>query len=155
MEYVSVTELPYDLFRELLTEYYRDGEDADTPQEQMDEFIRYLHGMCVEGTIHGVVDMGEKPAGFVLWGMDRADWPFSNWPGLGTILEIGLRKEFRGSARGSALVRFAESQMEAKGYYVCAYGPAEAFWKKCGYTDSGKLAENGLKLMIKGDCGGR
>ena len=87
--------------------------------------------------------------GFALWQLDTPDSPFSQKPGWGTILEIGLTPKFRGRGYGSALVCHAENAVQAPNRYVCAYGPAEGFWKKCGYRDSGELATNGLKLFIK------
>ena len=39
--------------------------------------------------------------------------------------------------------------MEVSDFYVCAYGPAEDFWKKCGYEDVGEIASNGLKLLVQ------
>ncbi|MBQ8835105.1 MAG: GNAT family N-acetyltransferase [Oscillospiraceae bacterium] len=71
-------------------------------------------------------------------------------PRLGyTILEIGIVPKFRGKGYGIPLVRHAENAVQAQNRYVCAYGPAEGFWQKCGYRDSGELASNGLKLYIK------
>lgn len=146
--YPITTERYLDFYR-LLNEYYRDGEDADTPQEQLERFIGYLFERCIAGEIFGCIAVEESPIGFALWNVDSAESPFSNKPGYGTILEIGVSADCRGRGMGVQLVRYAESAMDVSQYYVCAYGPAEQFWKKCGYADSGELAENGLKLMTK------
>ena len=137
-------------FRDLLIPYYREGEDADTPIEQLEGFIRYLFGLLETGTISGAVAWEEKPVGFVLWAMDSEALPFSNKPGFGTILEIGVVPGCRGKGYGKAMTEFAESSMAEVAKYVCAYGPAEAFWEKCGYRESGETAENGLKIFVKG-----
>ena len=149
MQYIPIGAKDFPVFHRLLSAYYREGEDADTPQEQLDGFIRYLFDLCVSGRIRGIIVYDPEPAGFVLWNIDSRDGVFSNKPGYGTILEIGVKESVRGSAVGRRLVSYAESQMGTRRYYVCAYGPAEHFWKKCGYFDSGELAQNGLKLMVK------
>lgn len=148
MEFRSITD--YEIFHGLLEPYYREGEDAQTPQEELDGFIRYLYTLVQDKVISGAVALLERPAGFVLWAMDTQELPFSNLPGAGTILEIGVIPEYRGNGYGKLLAEFAEKKLSCETRYVCAYGPAEAFWKKCGYTESGRLAENGLKLLIKG-----
>lgn len=148
MEFRPVSD--YGIFRELLTAYYREGEDADTPQEQLDGFIRVMFDLVESNVIFGAVAWKEVPVGFVLWGMDGEDFPFSNKPGYGTILEIGVESRFRAMGYGRQLVEYAENRLGEVGKYVCAYGPAEDFWKKCGYRESGEKAQNGLKLLVKG-----
>ena len=148
MEYCPITD--YETFHSLLEPYYRDGEDADTSQEELDAFIDYLYRLVKDGTISGCVALQEKTVGICLWWIDVPELPFSNKPGWGTILEIGLLPEYRGKGLGRELADYAISQMDVSCFYVCAYGPAESFWEKCGYTDSGRLATNGLKLLIKG-----
>ena len=155
MEFVDVRNSDYGVFHDLMNEYYREGEDAGTPQSEIDGFIRYLFDLCRDGKIEGSIASGDKPKGFVLWNVDAEDGVFSRKPGFGTILEIGVCKDARGKGIGRMLAAFAESQMKVDRYYVCSYGPAEAFWRKCGYTFSGELAENGLKIMVKGEGHGR
>lgn len=155
MEYRSVADAGYEVFHSLLNAYYRDGEDADTPQPQIDAFIRYLYDLCLKGEISGAVALEKDPVGFVLWNVDSETGVFSQKPGCGTILEIGVTQMHRGMGLGRKLVCCAEEQMKADRYYVCAYGPAEAFWSKCGYVFAGEFAENGLKIMVKGDDNGR
>lgn len=148
MDFLPISD--YDMFHSLLEPYYREGEDAQTPQEELDGFIRYLYSLVENNTISGTIVWLGRPAGFVLWAMDTEQLPFSNLPGAGTILEIGIAPDFRGKGYGKLLAEFAEKQLSCEKCYVCAYGPAEAFWKKCGYMDSGRLAANGLKLLTKG-----
>ena len=90
-----------------------------------------------------------KPVGICLWWIDTADLPFSNKPGWGTILEMGLTPDNRGKGWGRELAEYALTRMDVSDFYVCAYGPAEGFWKKCGYEDRGELASNGLKLLVQ------
>lgn len=150
MEFISVAAVAYDLFHDLLNEYYREGEDAETPQTEIDGFIQYLFGLCQSGKISGSICFEEIPVGFVLWNIDRLDGPFCNKPGFGTILEIGVSPDNRGTGIGRKLVDLAESRMNTKQFYVCAYGPAQRFWSRCGYESSGETAENGLPIMVKG-----
>ena len=149
MQFLPITYDSYDVFRSLLTDYYREGEDAQTPQQQMDAFIGLLFDLCQNNTVSGCIAYENKAIGFALWGMDGEDFPFSNKPGYGTILEIGVTPAARGVGLGRRLAEFAENAMACKRYYVCAYGPAEAFWQKCGYRATGEVAENGLKLFEK------
>ena len=72
----------YELFHSLLTAYYREGEDADTPQEQLDGFVGYLFDLLKKETISGALVWDEKPVGFVLWALDSEELPFSNKPGF-------------------------------------------------------------------------
>lgn len=155
MECRSVSEAGYGIFHSLLNDYYREGEDADTPQPEIDEFVGYLYDLCLSGQICGCIAWENDPVGFVLWTVDSADGAFSQKPGYGTILEIGVNKAARGMGLGGSLVFHAEEKMETDWYYVCAYGPAEAFWSRYGYIFSGELADNGLKIMVKGDENGR
>ena len=150
MEFLDIQNVSYDVFHELLNEYYREGEDAQTPQAEIDAFVGYLFDLCRSGKISGAVCAGEEPLGFALWNMDTEDSTFSNKPGFGTILEIGVRKNARGAGIGRKLVNLAESRMNVERFYVCAYGPAQAFWSRCGYVLSGETAENGLPIMVKG-----
>ena len=150
MEFLDIQNVSYDVFHELLNEYYREGEDAQTPQSEIDAFVQFLFDLCRSGKISGAVCAGEEPLGFALWNMDTEDSTFSNKPGFGTILEIGVRKNARGAGIGRKLVNMAETRIDADQFYVCAYGPAQIFWSRCGYTLSGETAENGLPIMTKG-----
>lgn len=153
MEYEQITSEDYSLFHRLLEDYYRDGEDAQTSQQELDDFIQMLFGMILEQTIHGgFVKKDALPAGFVLWALDTPALPFSEIPGAGTILEIGVLPEFRRSGLGSQIVLYVEKQLISLGIsqcYVSAYGPAQEFWGKSGYAFYGATASNGLPIMVK------
>ena len=152
MELTKITSAHCDDFFLLMNRYYREGEDADTPQAEMDDFINYLFGMCTDGTIAGCIAYTDRPVGFVLWNIDTADSPFSNWPGHGTILEIGVIPECRKISLGKVLAVHAETEMRKSGitsFYVCAYGPAVEFWKKCGYEKTDRIADNDLPIYAK------
>lgn len=146
---VPIAEDNWDEFHRLLTDYYRDGEDAQTPQEELDAFIELLFDLSQKSTISGCIAYEKIAIGFALWGMDTVDFPFSNKLGYGTILEIGIIPSMRGTGLGRRLVEYAENAMACEKYYVCAYGPAEKFWKKCNYWDTGEIGENGLKVFEK------
>lgn len=153
MKLVTISESHQTVFDQLLTGYYREGEDADTPQAELDDFISYLFGLCTDGTISGAIAFEDKPVGFVLWNIDTEGSPFSNLPGHGTMLEIGVVPEARRSGLGRTLAAHAEAEMSRQGvekFYVCAYGPAIAFWEKLGYKKTDMIAENDLPIYAKG-----
>ena len=146
---LPVTQDQHDEFRRLLTCYYRDGADDATPQETLDAFISLLFDLCQKNVISGGIAYEGAPIGFVLWGRDTADFPFSNKPGFGTILEIGVTPSMRRMGLGKMLVEYAERALGRGRCYVCAYGPAERFWQKCGYVATGEIAQNGLRIYEK------
>lgn len=152
MELIKITSVHRNDFGKLLTAYYREGEDADTQQAELDDFIDYLFGMCTDGTISGCIAYYDIPVGFVLWNIDTENSPFSNWPGRGTILEIGVTPECRKTGLGRTLAAHAEAEMRNSGidsFYVCAYGPAVTFWEKVGYKKTDRIAENDLPIYAK------
>ena len=153
MNYREITPQDSDQFHRLANAYYREGEDAETPQEEMDAFIRFLFGKvaCKEICGYFVVE-GDAHVGFALYAVDTPDFAFSQMPGYGTILEIGLIPACRGAGSGKALVSFVECQLAQAGMkqcYVTAYGPAESFWSHCGYKKNGSTGTNGLPIMTK------
>lgn len=154
VNYCAIGEGDYDVFHELLNEYYRDGEDADTAQEEIDAFIGLLFEKVLSHEIEGcLVKEKEKYIGFALWGIDTEDFDFSEMPGYGTVMEVGFTGCARSSGHGKELVSYVEDRLRGEGItqcYVSAYGPAQEFWARCGYSDSGRTAENGLPIMIKG-----
>ena len=149
MKFVPMDQTEYPLFHQLLNDYYRDGEDAETAQNEIDGFIGYLYDLCTEGKIAGAVAWDDAAVGFVVWTVDTPDGVFSQRPGCGTILEIGVQEAYQGRGAGRKLVDHALGRMKNMDYYVCAYGPAESFWKKCGFRDSGEIAENGLRIYLR------
>ena len=153
MECVDIRQCDYPVFHDLLEAYYREGEDADTPQEELDSFVRMMFDMVIRGEIEGCFAENDGIAvGFCLWTVDSEGSAFSEKPGYGTILEIGLSAPYRSSGLGSELVSRTEDRFRNAGIaqcYVSAYGPAEQFWSACGYRRSGETAENGLPIMTK------
>ncbi len=138
------------VLRDLLLPYYREGEDADTPQAELEDFISYLLGLLEQKILRGVIAyLNGRPAGFVLYAPDDAAYPFSEMPGLGTIAEIGVLPKARHAGLGQQLVRYAENDLLSQGMYVCAYPDAHAFWQKCGYRPTGETAGNGLPIWPK------
>ncbi|MDD3400200.1 MAG: GNAT family N-acetyltransferase [Eubacteriales bacterium] len=153
MDLFEINESNKPVLYDLLTEYYRSAEDADTPISEIDDFIAFLFGMIIDGSIEGrIAQQDGVTAGFVLWGIDREGWTFSEMLGLGTILEIGVVPAWRNKGNGRELAGYAEDaarRMGIKQMYISAYGPAQQFWLKCGYEDVGRMAKNGLPIMIK------
>ncbi len=157
MNYIEISKNDYDIFHELATAYYREGEDAETPQEELDAFIQFMFEKVISHEINGCFAKDESIyIGFALWTIDTEDFDFSELPTFGSILEIGLIPIYRSSGRGKEFVSYIENSLRTKEieqYYVCAYGPAQKFWTSCGYVESGKIASNGLPIMVK--TGGR
>lgn len=140
-------------FHRLMTEYYRTAEDADTPEDVIDAFIRRLFDGVLCGELYGCLAYCETvPAGFALFEKDNGRGDFTEILNYGTILEIGLAPQFQAKGLGKGLVAHAEKELLAlnvEGLYVCAYGPAQRFWIACGYQDSKKTAANGLPIFTK------
>ena len=153
MEYVEIFENEYSAFHELLNIYYREGEDADTSQDIIDSFIRLMFDKVISNEIFGCFAKdGQKYIGFALWAIDSESFEFSEMPGLGTILEIGVIPSYRSCGLGKALVNHIENSFRNSKIaqcYVSAYGPAQRFWASCGYIENGVKANNGLPIMIK------
>ncbi len=153
MDYIEICDGDYSAFCELANAYYREGEDADTPQAVIDAFIRLMFGKVANKELRGCfVKDQQEYAGFALWVVDSEDFEFSQMPGLGTILEIGLTPDYRSRGLGKSLVTHIEKvlrEQEVTQCYVSAYGPAQKFWLSCGYVANGEVASNGLPIMVK------
>ena len=153
MEHTEICENDYNTFHELLNSYYREGEDANTPQEVIDSFIRLMFEKLVNNELYGCfLKNANEHIGFVLWTVDNENFEFSEMPGLGTILEIGIKTSCRGYGLGKELVAYVEENLQRRKItqcYVSSYGPAQNFWRSCGYKENGFMASNGLPVMIK------
>ncbi len=153
MKFIKIEKASYQTLHDLMNEYYREGEDADTPQSEIDEFIDLLYGMANEGKIGGRLAEEEgETIGFILWAADTEHFAFSELPGYGTVMEIGVRKQFRMKGYGRRMVAFAEKRFKENSLdksYVVAYGPAAEFWKKLGYAENGSLAKSELPIFTK------
>jgi ribosomal protein S18 acetylase RimI-like enzyme len=153
MECVKIGEHDYGEFHGLTNSYYREGEDENTPQEVIDSFVRLMFDKVINNEIYGCFVKDEhKYIGFALWAVDTEDFAFSEMPGFGTILEIGLIPSYRASGLGKNLVTYIENSLQKNQIaqcYVSAYGPAQKFWASCGYVENGSKASNGLPIMIK------
>ena len=153
MKFQELRQADYPVFRELLTAYYRDGEDADTEQAVLDGFIESLFSMVMEQKIQGAFMVHDGEAvGFALWMIDSPDGMFSEIPGYGTILEIGVSPAYRGNGFGVQAVKHIENRMKqtcTEHFYVSVYPPADGFWTRCGYVPTEQTASNGLVLYTK------
>ena len=151
MRFIPATEA-VDALHDLLAAYYREGEDADTPQEELDGFIFYLTGLLESRILLGDIALdGETPVGFVLYALDGGDYPFPECPELGTIAEISVTPDRRAHGLGCELVQRAENALRdsCRQMYICAHASAQSFWEKRGYSPCGRTAANGLPLLIK------
>ena len=153
IEYKKLHQDNYPIFHELMTAYYRDGEDADTEQAVLDAFILDLFSLVMENKIEGCfVHLNGEVIGFALWMIDTPDGVFSEVPGYGTFLEIGIHPSFRGKRYGYQAVAYIEQQMKQLGvenFYVSVYPLADGFWTKCGYIKTEETASNGLRIYKK------
>ena len=153
MVFVKIGEHDYSEFHELANSYYREGEDENTPQEVLDSFVRMMFDKVIGNEMDGCFVKDEHTyIGFALWAVDTENFVFSEMPGFGTILEIGLIPSYRSSGMGRTLVTHIENDLQKikiSQCYVSAYGPAQKFWASCGYVENGKVASNGLPIMIK------
>lgn len=153
IEYRAITRDDYSIFWKLLNAYYRDGEDADTEQAVLDGFIKDLFSLVMENKIEGCfLRLNGAVVGFALWMIDAPDGIFSEIPGYGTFLEIGIRPSFRGNGYGYQTVTHIEQQMKQAGvehFYVSVYPLADGFWTKCGYVKTEDIASNDLCIYKK------
>ena len=153
MEYINIGVHDYRAFHRLATPYYREGEDENTPQNVIDSFVRLMFDKVINKEICGCFVKHElEYIGFALWAIDTEDFAFSEMPGFGTILEIGLIPLHRSAGLGKSLVTYIENCLQKEHItqcYVSAYGPAQQFWARCGYAENGVTANNGLPIMVK------
>ena len=153
MDYVDICKNEYSAFHQLLSAYYRDGEDSTTPQAEIDAFVQYLFEKVLAQDVAGcLVKDDEAYVGFALWGVDTEEFPFHEICGYGVILEIGFLPDYRAKGNGQKLVSHIEENLrkrDVSSCYVSAYGPAKAFWRSCGYAENGQKAQNGLPIMTK------
>ena len=153
MDYIKISENDYEVFHSLLNDYYRDGEDENTPQEMIDSFIKTIFDKIIACEYKGyLAKVGSEVIGFSIWAFDDENFEYSEIKGFGTIMEIGFVKSYRGKGFGKAFTLFIESEMRKKNInkaYVSAFGPALKFWQSCGYKENGKIADNGLPIMVK------
>lgn len=153
LDYINISKDNYNVFHDLLVSYYRDGLDKNTPQDIIDDFIKQLFDMIVKNKIRGrLISLDKKIIGFIIWMIDEESSPYSVIPGYGTILEIGLSKNYRNKGIGKNIVEYVENQMFKKGvnnFYVTVYEPAKIFWINCGYVNTEEAAFNGLYIYKK------
>jgi ribosomal protein S18 acetylase RimI-like enzyme len=157
MTYLDVHEQDYALFHDLANDYYREGEDTNTPQDEIDAFIRLLFQKITHQEFCGCfAENNNTKIGFAIWTIDTEDFVFSELPGYGTILEIGVKPQYRGFGYGEELVHYVEQRLADQGItqcYISAYGPAQKFWSHMGYAENGVTASNGLPIMVKSIAG--
>ena len=110
MEFVRISEHDYGEFHRLTNSYYREGKDENPPQEVIDSFVRLMFDKVINNEIYGCFVKDEhKYIGFALWAVDTEDFAFSEMPGFGAILEIGLTPSYRASGLGKNLVAHIET----------------------------------------------
>ncbi len=87
------------------------------------------------------------------WALLSGRWilrtaPFLKSPGGVRSWNLAFLLNFGEGALGPSWSAMQKA-VQTENRYVCAYGLAEAFWKTCGYGDSGEIAENGMKIYVK------
>lgn len=152
-EFKDINQENFKLFHDFMNDYYRDGEDSDTSQDEIDRFIKKLFDLIQEKLMFGALSYYNNIfIGIVIWMKDSRNQDFSVMPGYGTIAEIGIIPSMRKKGLGCVLVDYAEKELiklNIKGIYVTAYGPALNFWKKQGYMQSEEATSKGLPILIK------
>ncbi|MFR5889948.1 MAG: hypothetical protein ACLUFM_03090 [Lachnospiraceae bacterium] len=132
MKTVPVTKEQFPVFHRLLTDYYRDGEDAQTPQEELDGFIEMLFELRTKGAVSGCIAYEKDALGFIIYGLDTKDFVFK---------QARLRRSGSGSFHPRAAAAWASARkIRRRGdglrkYYVCAYDRGELL-EKCSYRDA-------------------
>ena len=153
MEYIKICNNDYNIFHKIANAYYREGEDATTPQEEIDAFISFLFKIIINNEINGFFAKDKNTyVGFALCTIDNDSFDFSEIPGYVTILEIGLIPSYRLKGNGKRFISYLENYLSSENItncYVSAYGPAQNFWSRCGYVKNEKIASNGLPIMVK------
>lgn len=90
--------------------------------------VRLMFDKVINKEIYGcLVKDQDKYIGFALWAVDSEGFEFSELPGFGTILEIGLIPSYRFGGLGKKLVTYVENNLQKNKIaqcYVSAYGPA-------------------------------
>lgn len=102
-----ITKENYGRFEALMIEYYREGEDADTPIDAIKEFIGYLFQKLGDGEIEGVMAQNDGSCeGFCLWMKDEAHSEFSEVPGYVRSWRSasGRKPERKGSGKNSSVM---------------------------------------------------
>jgi len=153
MDFKIVDSSDYATFHHLLNQYYREGEDEDTSQDQVDGFIQMLFDMVQQGKINCRLITADKAnIGFVLWAIDTEALDFSEIPGMGTVLEIGIGKPYRRSGMGTKIVEYVD---DAKWHHpmlcICLWtrsGILEVLRIPFQRKNRGKLPSNHDKISV-------
>lgn len=152
-EFKQLKEENFKVFHDFMSDYYKDGEDSDTPQDEIDMFIKKLFSLIQEKIMYGVsAYLNDIFIGVVIWMKDTKEHEFSVIPEYGTIAEIGVIQSMRNRGVGCVLVDYAEREiikLNIDKVYVIAYEEALSFWKKRGYKQSVQLKSKGLPVLIK------
>lgn len=124
-------------------------EECDVAQER----IRELYALTMADKVRArLCRLGAKPIGFITYMRDVEDAPFSQLPGHGTILNVGLTEAMRGQALSDKLIAYAEDDLRLSrvdGLYVTATKELIPFWQKHGYEKTNRLSTDYLPLLVK------
>ena len=153
----TVCENDFPAFKELFRDYYTELDCEDDPLSLFDEYL--LPDLKAGLFEVAVCETEGKICGFVIFQIDDVinDWNFKE--GCGDVRELFVAPYTRGNGVGSALLRFAEARLKDMGadeIYTLPTEESEAFFKKCGYEDTGEYcseADNKVfgKLIDKTD----
>lgn len=139
--------------KNLLFNYYKDGEDADTPDDIVNDFIKYIVKLIYSNKLNcRILNHEGTYIGFIIWFKDEVGHEFSELPGYWSIAEIGIKKEYRNKHFGIKLVNYVEKNVkgnDAASFYITAYSPFKNFWEKIGFKDIGLKGNNNLPIMVK------
>lgn len=141
-------------FSRMMKAYYQETIPQELPADVIDGYIQNLYRLVLTNDLRGGIAADGEVLGFALWEVDASGAVYSELPGYGTILELGIQPEYRGRGYGRQLTEYVQGRLleeDVIGFYVCADETSREFWEKCGYRNvGGRTASNGLPMLLRG-----
>lgn len=138
-----ITKDEYGIFRKLFCDYFTELDCEDEPEYTFDNFV--LPDLTDGRFYVAVAEDGGEICGFVIYQIDAYLQPWHFKEGFGDIRELYVSPLRRRKGAGKALVAFAEGALKedgADGVYTLPVEESEAFFIKCGYSDTGEYCSS-------------
>jgi ribosomal protein S18 acetylase RimI-like enzyme len=132
-----------DDFKEMFCAYFRNDFKIDISDDKAYKICSKIAKASICGiTSLDILQVNEKPAGFIFYQIDspRSDW--CEREGWGFIRETYVSGKMRGKHLGTRLAAHAENILFANGaedIYLTS-DEAGGFWTACGYTKTDKVS---------------
>lgn len=146
-----IFECDYAAFEKLFCDYYTELDCEDDP---LHLFSEYLLPDLKAGLFNvALAETDGQTVGFIIYQIDDIlnDWNFKE--GCGDVRELYVVPDYRRRGAGTALLKFAESELTTDGadeIYTLPTEESEAFFIKRGYGDIGEYcAEADNKVFGK------